>query len=308
MTGALRGVTTVLITDVDNTLFDWVDVWHSSFRAMLAELVRLSGVAEEVLISEIKGVHQEYGTSEYSFLVDEVPSLVRAAAGTPPAQFYAQAIAKYREARRGRLRLYPGVKDTLAEVKRRGCSVVAYTESMSFYSNYRLLRLGLDGLVDVLYSPPNHELPARMTVEQAHRYPAWHHEFERTINRYTPPGELKPNPLIMLQLLADVGVDAANAVYVGDSPSKDVVMAQTAGVPDVWAAYGSAHNRPEYELLRAVTHWTPETVERERALSGVDANPSHTLDWGFSQLLTMFNFSGARASLNHTATSWESRR
>ena len=292
MTAAGGETTSVLITDVDNTLFDWVGVWYHSFRPMLSELVRISGVPEDTLIAEIKCVHQWHGTAEYAFLVEEVPSLVAAARGRPPAEVYASAIDAYRMARRSHLKLYPGVMDTLLEVKRRGCAVVAYTESMAFYSNYRLRRLGLDGVIDVLYSPPDHDLPPGMTREQARQFPAWHYQFKQTVHRHTPTGELKPNPGILRQIVADTNSGHGSAVYVGDSLTKDVVMAQRAKVSDVWAAYGSAHTRPEYELLTAVTHWTAETVERERALSAVHANPTHTLDAGFAQLLDLFDFAG----------------
>jgi hypothetical protein len=33
-------------------------------------------------------------------------------------------------------------------------------------------------------------------------------------------------------------------------------MAQDAGVDDVWAEYGQAQSRPEYQPLRDVTHWS----------------------------------------------------
>ena len=66
---------TALITDLDNTLFDWADIWYQCFSAMLDEIVRISGLNRETLISEIRAIHQKYGTSEYSFLIEELPSL-----------------------------------------------------------------------------------------------------------------------------------------------------------------------------------------------------------------------------------------
>lgn len=35
----------VLITDVDNTLFDWFNVWYQSFSAMIEEVERISGIS-----------------------------------------------------------------------------------------------------------------------------------------------------------------------------------------------------------------------------------------------------------------------
>ena len=42
------------ITDLDNTLFDWVDVWYNSFSAMLSKVLGISGVDEETLKAEIR--------------------------------------------------------------------------------------------------------------------------------------------------------------------------------------------------------------------------------------------------------------
>ena len=54
---------TVLITDLDDTLYDWVEMWYQSFSAMLNKLVELSGVPREKLIAEIKQIHQRHKTA-----------------------------------------------------------------------------------------------------------------------------------------------------------------------------------------------------------------------------------------------------
>ena len=69
-----RKKVSVLITDLDNTLYDWFEVWYQSFRAMLTRLVKDSGVPEEALITEIKEIHERHGTSEYLMLLTELPS------------------------------------------------------------------------------------------------------------------------------------------------------------------------------------------------------------------------------------------
>ena len=88
-----KPVRSVLITDVDNTLFDWVHVWHAAFSAMLAELLRLSRLDESVLLAEIRKVHQRAGTSEYSFLIGELGVLRGPAGETPVQQVLAPAEA-----------------------------------------------------------------------------------------------------------------------------------------------------------------------------------------------------------------------
>jgi hypothetical protein len=65
----------VLITDVDNTLLDWQDLWYQTFSAMIGKVIEISGVAPETLYAECSVIHQKYGTSEYSRLLEELPCL-----------------------------------------------------------------------------------------------------------------------------------------------------------------------------------------------------------------------------------------
>jgi hypothetical protein len=71
---------------------------------------------------------------------------------------------------------------------------------------------------------------------------------------------------------------------------KDVVMAQKAGVTEVWAKYGAADTRVEYELLRKVTHWKEGEVTREKHLRADDIKPRYILTADFSELLNLFEF------------------
>jgi FMN phosphatase YigB (HAD superfamily) len=236
----------VLITDLDNTLYDWVQMWYQAFSAMLAKVleeVQPKGISRERLISEIRAVHQKHGTSEYAFLLEELPSLRAAYADNDILEQFNEAIHSYRKARKEALRLYPGVLQTLQVLKETGVLVIGYTESMAFYTNYRLRYLGLDGLIDHLYSPEDHDLPAGMNRYQIRKYPAEHYQLKLTEHRHTPKGELKPNPDILKSILSDVGAHSEACIYIGDSLMKDIAMAKDAGVIDVYAAYGTAQHR-----------------------------------------------------------------
>lgn len=121
-------------------------------------------------------------------------------------------------------------------------------------------------------------------------YPPEYYRLERTEHRHTPAGEVKPNPAVLLDIIGEVGGSVESSVYVGDSLVKDVSMAQDAGVLDVHAKYGTAHTREEYELLRAVTHWTPEQVEREKLASSRMVRPTVTMERSFREILDLFDF------------------
>lgn len=90
--------------------------------------------------------------------------------------------------------------DTLHALKDKGTLIVAYTESMGFYTNDRIRRLELDGVIDFIYSPEDHDLPPGMSPDQIRKYPAEHYELKRSKTRHTPKGEIKPNRQILLEI------------------------------------------------------------------------------------------------------------
>lgn len=279
----------LIITDLDNTLFDWVDMWYKSFSAMKGKILEISGVSEDRLLKEVKQIFQKHKTSEYSMLVQELLCLKEKHPNQDLTQIYQEAIRVYRETRRAALCLYPSVMETLLALKKRGCVIIGYTESLAFYSNYRIRKLGLDGVIDILYSPPDHNLPENLTPEQIRQYPPGHYKFKFTKHKFTPKGKLKPNSEILESIIKDIGIPRARAIYIGDSLMKDIAMAQEAGVSDIWAKYGTVSHRPEYELLRKVTHWTQKQVEKEKQLSEKDIKPTYTLKKSFKELLNYFD-------------------
>ncbi len=282
---------TVLITDFDNTLFDWVELWLHSFSAMLDSIVQISGIPKEQLIPEIAAIHRKHRTSEYSFLIEELPSLRSFLGARPAVEVFADAIEIYRAKRRQYLKLYPTVAETLLQIKGRGTRIIGYTESMAFYSNYRVRRLGLDGVFDYVFCPVDHVLPEGLNADDLRRYPAQHYMLKYSKEQYTPKGSTKPDPHVLNAIISELSLNKVDCVYVGDNLMKDVAMAKDCGVEDVWAKYGQAHKRPEYKLLQEVTHWTQEEVKREQIIREREhVDPTYTLETSFSEILALFDF------------------
>lgn len=281
-----------LITDLDNTLYDWVAMWHASFKAMLDSVQARSGLPMEDLIPDARRVHQLHKTSEYTFLLQELESL-RALhpEGDIPA-LYEDAIAAYRRARCDQMTLYPGVAETLQQIRVAGCTIVAYTESMAFYTNYRIRKLGLDEVIDFLYSNPDHDFPAYVDRAAIRSHSDEEYELRSAIHRHTPRGAVKPNVDILNKILRDVGAEPETTLYVGDSLMKDIHMANSAGVQSALAVYGGVHETDEYDLLRTVSHWTDADIQRERELlaDAGTTRPTVRLEEAFSELLDHFTF------------------
>lgn len=281
---------TVLITDLDNTLYDWVHLWTQCFGAMLSKIIEISGVDATLLKNEIRSVHQEHGTSEYSFLIEELPSLRAKFPGERLLDRFRPAIVAFRQQRKINLKLYPTVAETLLEIKGSGAKIVGYTESMAFYSNYRVRRLGLDGVFDFIFSPEDHDIPSRLSVAEIRRYPAAHYQFRYTKHEHTPPGQLKPNVGVLADIIRKIEATPDQCVYVGDSLMKDVAMAHELGVSNAWAQYGGAQHTAGYDLLREVTHWTQEEVEREKRILQGPKPPALALKQNFAEILDHFQF------------------
>jgi FMN phosphatase YigB (HAD superfamily) len=280
----------LFVTDVDNTLYDWVHIWFCSFDALLSSTSEISGVSRSLLEEQIRAVHQRVGTSEYFHLLQELPILRQVHGTTDYMDLYRPAIAAFRDARASSMRVYPGVLETLARIRDSGVPVVAYTESAAFYTSLRFRWLELDGLVDVLYSPADHDHPPGLDLREIRQFPDEHYSLNKTEHRHTPAGHLKPDPAVLKAIVQEFGSSPESTLYIGDSLPKDVAMAQAVAVNDAFAAYGSAQHRPEYELLRRVSHWTNQDIDRERSMLKRPAvTPSVTLS-RFSELPELFHF------------------
>ena len=281
----------VVISDLDNTLYDWVEMWYQAFSSMLDHLEEETHLDRTMLKEQIQLVFQKHGTSEYEFVIEELPILRKHFSNRELAKKYQSVIQTYHSTRQTSMHLYPTVATTLHALKTKGCRIVGYTESMAFYTIRRVKTLGLDGLLDFLYSPADHDLPEDITPEQREHFCSSSSTLQYTRHRYTPKGELKPNPAVLRDIVEEVDAPIENTIYVGDSLMKDIAMAKDSGITDVFAQYGVAQHREAYELLRQVTHWSEKDVERERRIhERAEVKPNFTLVNNFSEILNMFDF------------------
>lgn len=284
-----KPVKSILITDLDNTLFDWFDIWCATFIPMLDKVVELSGIPKEILLKEIRPIHRQHGTAEYAFLLEELPSLKKMYGSRENLmKALNPAIHLARSNRIKHMKLFAGVYDTLAELRCRRVRVIAYTESKEWYTKYRLQRLGLDFFIERVYSPEDHK---NVPISNDSRTKL---HFENTKFLHTPVNEYKPNPKLLLDIISELGVNKDDCVYIGDSEIKDIDMASDAGVTSVFAKYGVSHfnERPDdYNILREVTHWTNEEVARERELKalGIRHKADFSID-NFAEILDVIDF------------------
>lgn len=247
-----------LILDIDDTLFDWLDMWEGAFLAALTEMKR-GGSVEESLKAKLRELHVAAGTSERGYNKGDALHLAISAEDAEAAgDAYEREAAK-------RTTPFPGVVETLSDLASRGIAIVLHTSSPSAVAHHRGLALGLDGIASRIYAtetrPP--------TIIRSGKPKC-------TKSRVVILEDAKPSPNALLRILADLGLSAAETVYLGDSKKHDIPMARAVGVLDVHAKYGCRRQSSSYELLRQVSHWTDEEIAHEKIAQASEA--SHTLE------------------------------
>jgi FMN phosphatase YigB (HAD superfamily) len=286
--GKIVSARSAIIMDFDNTLYDWVGQWYAAFKPMFDEIVAISGLSPELLKSEIRKIHQRHHTSEYSFLIESL-EVIRDGSIENTLAKYRPAIEKAQSGRRSALALYPGVSEALRAMKAAGKTLAVFTESQTFYTTMRFKKFELDGLIDFLFTSDDHATPSEDYLQSVRAHPADYYKITNTKHRSVGKGHLKPDPAILFEIVSEIGSQASECLYVGDSLYKDVAMAKDANIFAVWAEYGESRGQPGYDFLRDVSHWTAEDVEKDRVLKRQDVKADVILKNRFSELLDVID-------------------
>ena len=72
----MAGPISLVITDLDNTLWDWVAQWYAAFDAMVKEVASTSGLPRELIEADMQRVFQRHKTSEYALVIEETECLL----------------------------------------------------------------------------------------------------------------------------------------------------------------------------------------------------------------------------------------
>lgn len=296
----------LLITDLDNTLYDWFGYFIPSFYAMVACGAEILGMREEDLLEEIRVVHQRHHDVEHPFALLETAAaekLIRKTSFRKAAARLDPAFHAFNRSRCQLLRAYPGVLGTLRLLQGRGVCLVAYSESKKHAVMGRLQRLQLLRLFDRIYCRES-SLTRHPNPERAQKLSA-NYPVERLVELRLDAR--KPAPEVLLAICDREGISPEESVYVGDSLAKDIMMANRAGIYAVWARYGEAHQRENYEKLVAISHWTDEDVARERYLAreATEARPDFTLSRGFREIRRIFISSPLERGVEALVELWE---
>lgn len=240
---------------MDNTLYSWVDYIVPCLEAMIHSLCRTTGFPEIRVVQSLKEVYERYESNEYPFAIQE--SKIFAEFNYDFDSFHKLVIDPAREAfaaaRRKYLVPYPGVREGLESLRRRGLRVAALTDAPRNPAEGRTRSMELDKLLDGLYTLPAFPFPESGIDERIRR-----RDDEGGYRAACPVTELprefeKPDPRGMLKVCADFGVDPSETVVVGDSLQKDIAVAQRVGALDLWAEYGTLMSLEYRERLATIS-------------------------------------------------------
>jgi FMN phosphatase YigB (HAD superfamily) len=278
----------LVVLDLDNTLYDWVGFYIPSFLAMVRELGNATGVSEAELKFSFKRVHEKYRSSEYAFAIEELDVLKTkvGSLGTRDVfERYGASIEAFRETRRKTLRLYDGVAETLRELKAANKRLVAVTDATMYYAVRRLKDLGIEVLFDMICAPSDHGLPPGVKPEDARSSADPQRYQSRIPFQLSLKNEIrKPDTAILNAILTTTEVTPQNAIFVGDSLTKDILMAKRCGVWDVFAEYGTRVAPDFFNELLKITYWTDQDVEEDRRLREQRISPTYAIA-SFRELL-----------------------
>jgi phosphoglycolate phosphatase-like HAD superfamily hydrolase len=255
----------LLVCDLDNTLYDWVNYFVPSFYAMVDKVVQITGCDREKLLDEFRAVHQKHGDSEQPFALletDTIKTLYQSMSAEDMLAVLDPAFHAFNSERKKNLKLHSGVRETLDALIASGVNLIAHTESKLYGVVDRLNRLDLFHYFSKVYcrerSQSPHPIP-RLATKWLERVPK-----EKVVE--LSHHQSKPDPTVLLEICARENVSPDQAAYVGDSIARDILMARRAGIFSIWAAYGAQHDPETYNKLVRISHWTPDEVARERKL------------------------------------------
>lgn len=300
-----------IVTDLDDTIWDWLRMWYDSFEPYFNRISSQFNVDKSLLIADFQKIHQKYGSTESSFVHDELSCLTQEQKNEfdKPGALGKSILHEYYSLKKQNLHLYDGVLKALKELKDKGVIIVGFTESNAFFTKYRIKHLEIDGLIDYIYAPIDIGVPKSVYQHYSEEY--W--EPGITEIRYLAKEVRKPAPEILEIILRDFKAKKENTIYIGDKLNKDVYMANEADVDSVYAKYGDLIDTDKYQLLRQVTHWTKADVEREKEFKELHNDKpmaKYTLKKSFDEILELFDFfnfdtKSSSKNIPHALTIWE---
>ena len=285
-----------LFTDLDDTLFSWIDSFAPSFRAMVHVLHRITEIEEDKLIESFRKVYGRRKTLDYSFVIQELD--IWENLGWSKDKILEDAVKPARGAvnrvRSYHFTLYNEVREPLKWLKSENIFVIAYTNAPGYIAQRRLKKLQIDTYIDCLAYFYDYEVPADVPDDVQNAVATGKSKSSiKCIERFN--NLKKPDPRPILQLMEKYQLEASKTFLIGDSIENDIFMAQQAGIVDIWARYGTINHEPK-DL---------ETIKRISTISEEDKRKKIELREKIKPSFTIDNFAEIKAIIGSTQLSFD---
>jgi phosphoglycolate phosphatase len=277
---------TLLVCDLDNTLYDWIGYFVPAFYAMVDEAVQITGCDRDKLLDDLREIHRHHGDSEHPFALLETGTIRKRFQGLSlqeKIRALDPAFHAFNSVRKRTLRLHTSVASTLKLLSEHNIPIVAHTESKLYAVVDRLRRLGIIDYFQKIYC--RERSSSRHPNPQTAR--AWLEGFPMHKVVELSHYQRKPDEAVLLEICMRERSDPGLTSYIGDSVARDVLMAKRAGVFAIWAAYGALHDTAFYQKLVRISHWAPEDITREGKLreEAKTIKPDYVCHESFSEIL-----------------------
>ena len=274
-----------VVTDMDNTLYSWVDYIVPSTERMVETLSRILMLPKIQIVQALKEVYQRYESNDYPFAIQE-SRLFEPYKGDFDSfnkLVIEPASIAFSSARRSFLKPYRGVVETLKKLQEKGIPGVALTDAPRNPAERRAKRMGLDQFLSAIYALPAFPFPETgIDPLIRSREQAGGINLECDVVELPRDAE-KPDPRGLLAICERLGVEPGDVAVVGDSLVKDMKLAEDTGAVSCWAEYGTYVSREYLERLAIIS--APAATRRHLRQAGdVGVKPRFRLS-GFDQIL-----------------------
>lgn len=254
----------LVITDMDNTLAPFSHYFAQGTKKAMAELSQKTKIPEAELYPAVGKVMDLNRAHDYPWSLEVVLGErlnVGKPGGMTVPEFHKNIVEPFWNTIDKSLienhKAYPGVLETLQELKSRNIPVAVLSDAPAFIGLRRLTNLGLDknGLVERMYALDNWVPPPGMNADML---AAGRNRVDSMLNisnglkevRLIPQAWEKPHVDGYNALLKEYKVRPAETLMIGDSRVKDAGVAYNAGSRAIWAEYGNPNAIDEGILLR----------------------------------------------------------
>ena len=279
----------VLITDVDNTLYDFIEYYGPTFRAMVHVLSKETGIKEKTIRMSFRELYKETKTIEYKFAIQSLKIFERIDEEKMHRMIYIARLA-YQRTKRKHLRLYDGVAETLRELINGGVSLCAISNAPIYHAYRRLLELGVLRFFDFIYAWEGIYDVKNKKDPYVEEYKKIRAKLDQSSNtgvsllQELSSDERKPDSSAFERIVGEFGSDDVLYFAVGDSKEKDLYWPQRMGMTTIWAKYGKVSAGKNLDTVIDITHWDESKVKKEYRYSDI------IVDYeigAFSQLLNI---------------------